>query len=45
MATILVNANIYQQRGQFAQAMLIEEGFIQAVGSNRGDPGPGPRRL
>ena len=34
MATILVNANIYQQRGQFAQAMLIEEGFIQAVGSN-----------
>ena len=33
MATILVNANIYVRRGEFAQAMLIEGNTIQAVGT------------
>ena len=32
MSTILVNANIYVERGNFQEAMLIENGIIKAVG-------------
>ena len=34
MSTILVNANIYVERGNFQEAMLIENGIIKAVGTN-----------
>ena len=34
MSTILVNANIYVQRGEFCEAMLIENGVIKATGTN-----------
>ena len=30
MSTILVNANIYVERGNFQEAMLIENGIIKA---------------
>ncbi len=32
--TILYNGRVYQSRGHFAQALLIEDGVITAVGSN-----------
>ena len=34
MSTLIYNANIYCSRGNFAQAVLIENGIIRAVGTN-----------
>lgn len=34
MSTILYNGHIYQNRGVFTQALLIQDGLIQACGSN-----------
>ena len=34
MKTIIYNAKAYIERETFAGAMLIEDGFISAVGSN-----------
>lgn len=33
-ATIIVNGRIYVERGRFEEALLIEDGFIRAVGTN-----------
>ena len=32
--TILFNGHIYERSGQFAEALLIEDGLIAAVGSS-----------
>ena len=45
MSTILVNANIYVERGNFQEAMLIENGIIKAVGTNAENPCHGSCRL
>ena len=34
MKTIIYNAKAYIERETFAEAVLIEDGFISAVGSN-----------
>ena len=34
MATLIFNAKIYVQRNRFEEAMLIDEGVIQALGTN-----------
>lgn len=33
-ATLIRNANIYVQRGRFEEALLVEDGFITAIGTN-----------
>ena len=33
-AMLIRNANIYINRGRFEEALLIEDGFVKAVGSN-----------
>ena len=33
-ATVILNARVYVERGRFEEALLIEDGFIRAVGSN-----------
>ena len=35
MKLALINAKIYQQPGQFAEALLVEDGIIRQVGSNQ----------
>ena len=34
MKTLLMNGKVYLEREQFAEAVLVEDGVIQAVGSN-----------
>ena len=34
MATVIYNAKVYVERGNFAQAVLVEDGLIRAVGTN-----------
>ena len=34
MATLIFNAKIYVERDRFEEAMLIDEGVIQAIGTN-----------
>lgn len=36
MTTVIYNAKVYLERERFAQAVLIEDGIIKAVGSNEG---------
>lgn len=36
MNTIIHNAKIYVRKGEFAQAMLIRDGIVQALGTDRG---------
>ncbi len=34
MATVILNAKIYLERGRFARALLVEDGIVRAVGTN-----------
>ena len=34
MATLIFNAKIYVERNRFEEAMVIDEGVIQALGTN-----------